>query len=579
MLSGHHDCLVALYTPVVDHSAGAATLERPRVTSLLSAAWQRRATLVVAGGGYGKTTALRGVAALGASSWVTLRPADGLTETLSARLAAALGAPEDPSALAAATGADDRRGLAERRAALLCGLAEQRPGELLLVLDDLESAGDDDAVGELLRVLCLQAPPQLHVVLCGRRITPPGLGTARGRGEVLEVTAPDLAFTVEETGRLLTARLGPEAAPMADRCCALTGGWAAALQLLIDRLGRLAPGERARALDRLGQQGARLWRTFADELVAGEPDRTRRILAVAWAGHRVSARLLAAAGLPGAASDLDSLQQRGLLVEAGDAGALALSPVLADSAAGQLDSLEAGALRETAAAWFEEQDLLEEALECRFDAGPEGRGRSCHAAARRWCAAAARPGWRNCCAATAPAPTRPWTRCWLRRCKPSETGTAPSSCSRGCSTRPARGVCRRPWRGASECCCTCAASPAGRCRCWRPRTPPSWSAQTTRWCRRSSAPPGGAAVTSTPPMPSPGLRCGRPRLAPTAAPGPRRTSRWPWSPRAAASATATSRPTGARWRPPPKQATASSWPGSTPICPRGHWKKATTARP
>ncbi|HEY1643319.1 MAG TPA: BTAD domain-containing putative transcriptional regulator [Streptosporangiaceae bacterium] len=355
----------------MDHSAGAA-LERPRVTSLLSAAWQRRATLVVAGGGYGKTTALRGVAALGASSWVTLRPADGLTETLSARLAAALGAPEDPSALAAATGADDRRGLAERRAALLCGLAEQRPGELLLVLDDLESAGDDDAVGELLRVLCLQAPPQLHVVLCGRRITAPGLGTARGRGEVLEVTAPDLAFTVEETGRLLTARLGPEAAPMADRCCALTGGWAAALQLLIDRLGRLAPGERARALDRLGQQGARLWRTFADELVAGEPDRTRRILAVAWAGHRVSARLLAAAGLPGAAADLDSLQQRGLLVEAGDAGALALSPVLADSAAGQLASLEADALRETAAAWFEEQDLLEEALECRFDAGPDG---------------------------------------------------------------------------------------------------------------------------------------------------------------------------------------------------------------
>ena len=63
-LSGHHGEPRALYTPVVDHSAGAAALARPRVTSLLSAAWQRRTTLVVAGGGYGKTTALRDIAAM-----------------------------------------------------------------------------------------------------------------------------------------------------------------------------------------------------------------------------------------------------------------------------------------------------------------------------------------------------------------------------------------------------------------------------------------------------------------------------------------------------------------------------------
>jgi ATP/maltotriose-dependent transcriptional regulator MalT/DNA-binding SARP family transcriptional activator len=355
---------------------GSGTI-RPRVMSLLSAAWQRRTTLVVAGGGYGKSTALRDVAAMGASSWVTIRPADGLIETLSARLAAALGAPlpEDQSALAGATGADDRRGLAERHAALLCERAEQRPGELLLVLDDLESAGDDDAVGELLRVLCLEAPPQLHIVLCGRRIPALGLGTARGRGEVLEVAAPDLAFTVAETGRLLAARLGPETTSMAEQCCALTGGWAAALQLLVDRLDRLAPGDRARALDRLGRHRPQLWRNFADELVSGEPARTRRILAVAWAARRVSARLLDAVGVPGAANDLDSLTQRGLLVEASDQDAFALSPVLADSAAGQLAEPEASALRETVARWFEDQHLLEEALECR-SGGPAAEARA-----------------------------------------------------------------------------------------------------------------------------------------------------------------------------------------------------------
>src|SRR5579875_2817332 len=208
-------------------ATGTATVRRPRVASMLAAAWKRRTTLVVADGGYGKTTALREVAAAGESSWVTIRPSDGLIDTLSARLAVALGAPPrtGTSGLALATGADDRRGLAERRAAMLCERAERRRADLLLVLDDLESLGDDDTAGDLLRMLCLAAPPPLHIVLCGRRLPALGLSAARARGEVLEVSAPDLAFTLDETRSLLTARLGPPAAPMAEECWSLTGGW------------------------------------------------------------------------------------------------------------------------------------------------------------------------------------------------------------------------------------------------------------------------------------------------------------------------------------------------------------------
>src|SRR5579875_3263352 len=100
-------------------ATGTATVRRPRVASMLAAAWKRRTTLVVADGGYGKTTALREVAAAGESSWVTIRPSDGLIETLSARLAVALGAPPRTgrSGHALATSAADRRGPADGRPA------------------------------------------------------------------------------------------------------------------------------------------------------------------------------------------------------------------------------------------------------------------------------------------------------------------------------------------------------------------------------------------------------------------------------------------------------------------------------
>ena len=353
-------------------ASGPTIVARPRIGSLLAAAWQRRTALVVAGGGYGKTTAVREAAAGGESRWVTLRPSDGLTETLSARIAAALGAPlpEEHSALAAATGADDRRRLAERCAALLCEQADKRSEDLLLVLDDLESVGADDVIGQLLRVLCLEAPRQLHIVLCGRRLPALGLGTARGRGEVVEVTAPDLAFTVAETAELLRARLGQEAVPMAEECWALTRGWAAALLLLVDRLDRLPPEDRAGGLAGL-RRHIQTWRNFADEMVAGEPARTRRILAATWAAHRVTAPLLGAVGVPATASDLEGLWQRGLLAEAGDGTGYGLSPVLAETVAAGLAEPEARALRDTAARWFEDHGLLEDALECHVDGRAE----------------------------------------------------------------------------------------------------------------------------------------------------------------------------------------------------------------
>jgi DNA-binding SARP family transcriptional activator len=359
----------ASHLPAPASARGPASFPRPRVTALLSAAHHRRVTLVVAGAGYGKTTALADVAVIGVSRWVRVRPADSQAESLSAHLAAALG--EQPasrqSGIASATGSDDRMVLAEARAALLCELAGALEGDVLLIVDGLECLGGDEAASHLLRVLSLEAPPHLHLVLSGRSLPELGLGGAQGHGELLEITAPDLAFTVGEVAEFVEMRLGGPSPALAQECWTLTGGWPAALQLLLDRLERLDPVDHERELARLRHSRGHLWRAFAQDLVAQEHPSARRVLSVASLAPRVDVRLLDGAGIKAAASDLVGLQERGLLVEAGSPGYYRLSPVLAGAVAAHDGPSDVDALRAEVARWLEHNSRLDEALECHAE--------------------------------------------------------------------------------------------------------------------------------------------------------------------------------------------------------------------
>ncbi len=292
---------------------------RPRIVRLLEAAWERRITLVVAGGGYGKTTALRQLAAGPGSRWIALTAADREVETLAARVAEAVdaGARPAPAASTAGIGASDRRSLAEGRAALICEGLDSEDDQLVLILDDVDQLADDDSASQFLSTLCLQAPSRLHLVLSGRQLPSLGLGSASGRGELMEINAPDLAFTTEETASLLVERLGTGSGSLADRCWSLTGGWAAALQLIVDRLERLDPARWHQTLTQLQHRHGSLWREFTADVIDREEPSARRILAVACrSGRHVD--LLVALGIASAESELDSLQTRGLLVATGD---------------------------------------------------------------------------------------------------------------------------------------------------------------------------------------------------------------------------------------------------------------------
>ena len=99
-----------------------------------------------------------------------------------------------------------------------------------LVVDDLHELGSDEARRQL-ELLVMRAPDELRVVLATRHDPRLGLHRLRLEGELTEIRAADLRFSLAETRELLAAagvELGESALrTLYDR----TEGWAAGLRL------------------------------------------------------------------------------------------------------------------------------------------------------------------------------------------------------------------------------------------------------------------------------------------------------------------------------------------------------------
>jgi ATP/maltotriose-dependent transcriptional regulator MalT len=159
-------------------------------------------------------------------------------------------------------------------------LEDKLARELFLVLDDVDEAGISQAAGQLIALLCRQAPPKLHLVVSSRAEPPFPIERLRGQGAVLELAGADLAFTEEEVAELV-ARVTSEADPgTAARLYTLTAGWPAAVRLAVEALRATVPAEREAVLDRARQPGGSVYRYLAAEVLAAEPDEVRRLISV-----------------------------------------------------------------------------------------------------------------------------------------------------------------------------------------------------------------------------------------------------------------------------------------------------------
>jgi LuxR family transcriptional regulator, maltose regulon positive regulatory protein len=190
-------------------------LVRPRLLELLKAASDSRLTLVSAAAGYGKTTLLaqwhRAVEGSMPFAWVSLDEQDNDPVRLWRHVVEAVRRvmPEEED-----FGADvlvgmsvPGQGLVEMALPMLINEFAELPSQIVIALDDYQAVTEGDC-HESVAFFVDHLPANVHLVLASRSDPPLALGRWRARGELSEIRTQDLAFSEEETARLLKERLG-----------------------------------------------------------------------------------------------------------------------------------------------------------------------------------------------------------------------------------------------------------------------------------------------------------------------------------------------------------------------------------
>ena len=212
--------------------ARAGCVLRPRLHARLAAGTQGPLTLVSAAAGWGKTTLVAdwlhrtGTKA----AWLSLDHHDADPARLLAYLLAALRnvnpelapgldllGPEPPDPQVAMT-------------EIVNDMAEWGH-DAILVLDDLHHV-EAPAAHELLAFMIEAAPPNLHVVITTRVDPPMPLPRFRARGQLVEIRAPQLRFSVDEVRAFFEDAMGlPLPTGVLEKLETRTEGWAAGLQM------------------------------------------------------------------------------------------------------------------------------------------------------------------------------------------------------------------------------------------------------------------------------------------------------------------------------------------------------------
>lgn len=215
------------------------TLVRPRLQERLAEALDVPLTILQAGPGYGKTTALVSFLAEAPcrAVWYTLTPDDlhPFPFLLHLIYALRIAFPEvgGRALQLLQQGEGPNRSWAHVVDALTSDLLTGAQHELLIVLDDFHNVDEGDQVVALVEQFIEHMPHHVHLVLATRRRPPLGsLPRWRALADVVELTEQDLAFTPAEVEALFLDQYGvgltsEQTAALARR----TEGWIIALQL------------------------------------------------------------------------------------------------------------------------------------------------------------------------------------------------------------------------------------------------------------------------------------------------------------------------------------------------------------
>ncbi len=239
-------------------------LVRTRLVEAFAARFDIPITAIVAGAGFGKTTALaqairaNDAAPRGIDTWVACEPGDEDAGRLASAILLGLGA-------AAGGGSNIER--------VLGALSTVAPVDVCVVMDDLHELPAMSAGEQLVCELATRLPPHAHLVLASRGPLPIPLARRRAAGQVVEIDAEALAFTDAEV-KTLAGFLGEDQA-----ACDGLAGWPSLVRLVLS-----AP---------VGATRQFLW----EEIVAGlSPAERTGLLALAVLGSASAEEVLEVAG-------------------------------------------------------------------------------------------------------------------------------------------------------------------------------------------------------------------------------------------------------------------------------------------
>lgn len=208
--------------------------------------------------------------------WLTLEAGDTHLGNLLPRLAAALrphlslevGNPDQ----------DDEERAWESLLADVCQQAAQLPGDVVLVLDDLQELAAASPAARFVAALCRQAPEALHVVLSSRVEPSFSVEKLRGQGHLTDIDATHLAFDIDDVTALLRLTLGDSGSGVATSVWRKTGGWPTAIRFAVEALRIVDPRRRLDTVAQLSRPAGRLSAYLTEEILEQESEQVREFL-------------------------------------------------------------------------------------------------------------------------------------------------------------------------------------------------------------------------------------------------------------------------------------------------------------
>jgi len=265
-------------------ATGPLHLRRPRLLDRLRAGLENRATVVLAGPGYGKTALLAlFLRESGEDSvWLSLDPSDRDPLVLFRNIVRGIGEHVPELRERSRRLWEDLRlrpQEAERLADEFIGDAEESlGGRIVLVLDGVQNLTGSESSVRALRRLVACLPGAIHLILAGRRFPDLGIEDLREDDGVTRIEGEDLLFTLDETGTLLREVFGLRArADAVGRIHARTRGWVTALQLL-RQTARLDPIAADTPEGLFARTESEVFDYFSEEVLASEPVDVREFL-------------------------------------------------------------------------------------------------------------------------------------------------------------------------------------------------------------------------------------------------------------------------------------------------------------